>query len=93
MKAPKRRTIALALVLVALATVAVRFISFPARPISNAISRVLGRSVTLSRASLRLLPQPGIELENVAIGEDPAFGAEPMMTAPVVVATLRFSSL
>jgi len=93
MKAPKRRTIALALVLVALATVAVRFISFPARPISNAISRVLGRSVTLSRASLRLLPQPGIELENVAIGEDPAFGAEPMMTAPVVIATLRFSSL
>jgi hypothetical protein len=43
--------------------------------------------------NLRLLPQPGIDLQNVVIQEDPAFGAEPMLRADAVTATFRLSSL
>ena len=42
---------------------------------------------------LRLLPQPGFDLENFVIHDDPAFGAEPMLRAQEVTASLRLTSL
>src|SRR5881227_854963 len=92
MKVSRRRNIAIT-VLVVLAALAAPFLPFPGQRVGYASARALGRPVTVGSASLRLLPQPAIELQNVTIGEDPAFGAEPMMTAPAVVATLRLSSI
>ena len=61
--------------------------------IAAAIGGALGRQVTASEVSLRLIPRPGIHLTNLVIHEDPAFGAEPMLRAEEVTATLRISSL
>jgi hypothetical protein len=53
----------------------------------------LGRRVSIGRISLRLVPQPGFDLSDVNIHDDPAFSAEPMLHADKVTATLRLSSL
>ena len=42
---------------------------------------------------IRLLPQPGFDLENLAVYDDPAFGAEPMLRATEVTADLRLTAL
>ncbi len=61
--------------------------------VTGALSRALGREVTVGSVSLRLLPQPGITLQDFVVREDPRFGAEPMLHASEVVATLRVSSM
>lgn len=61
--------------------------------IVSAIGGALGRQVTARDVSLRLLPQPGIHLTNLVVHEGPAFGAEPMLRAEEVTATLRLTSL
>ena len=61
--------------------------------IVSSISAALGRPVDVSKVSLRLLPRPGFDLQGFVVGEDPAFGAEPMLHADEVTATLRLSSL
>jgi hypothetical protein len=61
--------------------------------IVNSASMALGRSVDVSSVSLRFLPQPGFELENFVVHDDPAFGAEPMLQAQEVTALVRISSL
>ncbi len=61
--------------------------------IAASMSRALGRPVTVGDIELRLLPQPGFKLENVTIGEDPAFGIEPLLHADEVTADLHLSSL
>jgi AsmA family/AsmA-like C-terminal region len=61
--------------------------------IASSISRALGREVTVGRVSMRVLPQPGIDLRQFVVAEDPSFGAEPMLRANSVYATLRLSSL
>jgi hypothetical protein len=61
--------------------------------IVGSISLALGRSVEVSSVSLRLLPQPGFELENFVVHDDPSFGAEPVLRAQEVTALLRMSSL
>jgi hypothetical protein len=61
--------------------------------IANSISRAVGRQVEIGSVHLRFLPQPGFDLENVVIYEDPAFGAEPMLRAPEVTAMVRLTSL
>jgi AsmA family len=74
---------------------------FLARPGANqlrtrivrSISLALGRQVEVSSVNLRLLPQPGFDLENFVVHDDPAFSAEPMLQAPEVTAALRVSSL
>lgn len=61
--------------------------------IVRSISLALGRPVDVGSVTLRLLPQPGFDLENFVVHEDPAFGAEPVLQSSDVVATLRVSSL
>jgi hypothetical protein len=49
--------------------------------------------VEVAAVNLRLLPRPGFDLENFVIHDDPAFGAEPMLRAQQVTASLRVTSL
>jgi uncharacterized protein involved in outer membrane biogenesis len=61
--------------------------------IVNSISLALGRQVDVTAVKLRLLPAPGFDLENFVVHDDPAFGAEPMLRASEVTASLRITSL
>ena len=61
--------------------------------VAEAISRALGREVTVSRIELKLLPRPGLVLSNFVVAESPAYGAEPMLRADTVTAFLRLTSL
>jgi hypothetical protein len=61
--------------------------------IVRSISLALGRQVEVGSVSVRLLPQPGFDLENFVVDDDPAFGAEPVLQSSDVVALLRVSSL
>ena len=57
------------------------------------LSAGVGRPVDIGSVHLRLLPQPGFDLENLVVYDDPAFGAEPMLRASTVTADLRLISL
>ena len=59
----------------------------------DSMSKALGRPVTCDSIELRLLPQPGFYLANVAIGDDPAYSLEPILHAEEVNAYLSLSSL
>jgi len=61
--------------------------------IANSISRAVARPVEIGSVHLRFLPQPGFDLDNLVIHEDPEFGAEPMLRAPEVTAVVRLRSL
>ena len=61
--------------------------------ITQLVSQSLGRPVRLSSVELRLLPRPGFVLTDLVVEEDPAFGAEPVLHAATVTASIRFSSL
>jgi hypothetical protein len=61
--------------------------------IANSISLAVARPAEIGAVHLRFLPQPGFDLENLVIYEDPAFGAEPMLRAPEVTAVVRLTSL
>jgi len=61
--------------------------------IVRSISLALGRPVDVGSVTLRLLPQPGFDLENFVVHEDPEFGAEPVLQSSDVMATVRVSSL
>lgn len=61
--------------------------------IVSSISLAVGRPVEVAAVNLRLLPQPGFDLENFVMRDDPAFGAEPVIRAQEVTAVLRVSSL
>jgi hypothetical protein len=63
------------------------------RRIVQSISEGLGRPVHVGYVSFRLFPQPAFVLSNFSVAEDPAFGAEPVMSAASVTATLRASTL
>ncbi len=63
------------------------------RQIARSMSDSLGRPVHLDKATLHLLPVPGLTLSNLVVSEDPAFGAEPTIRANTVEATLRLGSL
>ena len=88
----KRRTLAIVAVVVLLL--------FFLRPgaarlksrIAASISAALGRPVEIGSVHIRLL-QPGFDLENLVVYDDPAFGAEPMLRAAEVTADLRLTSL
>ena len=61
--------------------------------IVGSISLALGQPVDVGSVRVRLLPQPGFELDNFVLHDDPAFGAEPMLRAQQVTASLRLTSL
>ena len=61
--------------------------------IVNTVSLALGRKVEVQWVKLRILPQPGFDLENFVVYDDSAFSAEPMLRASEVTATLRLRSL
>jgi hypothetical protein len=61
--------------------------------VTQLMSASLGRPVRLSSVELRLLPRPGLVLTNLTVQEDPAYGAEPVLHANTVVASLRLLSL
>ncbi len=61
--------------------------------ISTSISSSLGRPVHFDQVSLNLLPVPSFTISNFVVEEDPSFGAEPIIRANSVRATLRVSSL
>jgi hypothetical protein len=61
--------------------------------ITHSISMALGRQVEIGSVHLRFLPQPGFDLENFVVHDDPAFSDEPMLRSDQVTAALRVSSL
>lgn len=61
--------------------------------IVRTISLALGRPVDVAYVRIHLLPRPGFDLENFVLHDDPAFGAEPMLRADDVSASLRLRSL
>lgn len=63
------------------------------RQITALMSQSMGRPVRMSGVELRLLPTPGFVLHDLAVSEDPQFGAEPILSAGTVVASIRVLSL
>lgn len=61
--------------------------------ISTSIGTSLGRPVHFDHVSLNLLPLPSFTITNFIVEEDPRFGAEPIIRANTVEATLRVGSL
>jgi hypothetical protein len=61
--------------------------------ITRLLSESLGRPVRLSSVELRLLPMPGFVLTDLTVEEDPAYGAEPVLHANTVTASIRLLSL
>jgi hypothetical protein len=90
-----RRAVLIAAALAVAALVLPPFINvsrYKSRVIAS-MSNALGRPVTVDAVELRLLPQPGFHLDNVAIGDDPAYSAEPILHSEEVTAYLRLGSL
>ncbi|SPE22784.1 conserved hypothetical protein [Candidatus Sulfotelmatomonas gaucii] len=65
---------------------------FKAR-ITQLISQTLARPVHMSSVQVRLLPWPGFEISDLSVAEDPAYGAEPVLHAGKVVASIRLLAL
>jgi hypothetical protein len=61
--------------------------------ITQLISESLGRPVHLSSVELRLFPVPAFLLTDLTVEEDPAYGAEPILHANTVTASIRLLSL
>ncbi|MGA9566609.1 MAG: AsmA family protein [Candidatus Korobacteraceae bacterium] len=61
--------------------------------VAASIGQALDRDVTVSSIELRLLPRPAMVLSTFVVGDDPTYGAEPMLRADTVTAYLRLSSL
>src|SRR5208337_4699835 len=96
----RRRLAAAGLALAALAALLAVLIVPPLVSVSRYKSRItqlmaasLGRPVRLSSVELRLLPRPGFVLTDLTVEEDPAYGAEPVLHANTVTASVRLLSL
>jgi hypothetical protein len=92
----KRQWLALALLaalLVALIVPPLVSVSRYKSRIAQLISASLGRPARLSSVELRLLPRPGFVLTDLTVDEDPAYGAEPLLHANSVTASIRLLSL
>lgn len=63
------------------------------RRVAESLSTELGRRVEIAGVHIRFLPRPGLELEDLAIYDNPEFGAEPLLRSSDVSAWLRVSSL
>jgi len=92
----KRIIVALAALLVVVATLVVPpFLSVSRykSQITHLMSASLGRPVRLSSVEVRLWPKPGFVLTDLTVEEDPAYGAEPILHANTVTASIRLLSL
>jgi hypothetical protein len=95
-KKRRRLWLALALMVVLLGCVVVPplvGISRYKSRITQLISASLGRPVRMSSVELRLIPVPGFVLTDLTVDEDPGFGAEPILRANTVTASIRLLSL
>lgn len=61
--------------------------------LSRSISLALGRPVEIGKVRLRMLPQPGFDLQNFVVHDDPSFSAEPLLRAEEVTAAIRLAPL
>jgi hypothetical protein len=61
--------------------------------ITHLMAQSLGRPVRLSSVELRLLPLPAFVLTDLTVEDDPAYGAEPVLHANTVIASIRLWSL
>jgi uncharacterized protein involved in outer membrane biogenesis len=61
--------------------------------ITHLMAQSLGRPVRLSSVELRLLPVPAFVLTDLTVEDDPAYGAEPVLHANTVTASIRLWSL
>ena len=61
--------------------------------ITRLISQSLGRPVRLSSVQVHLLPWPGFDINDLSVAEDPAYGAEPVLYASKVTASIRLLAL
>jgi AsmA family len=61
--------------------------------ITQLIARSLGRPVRLSSVQAHILPWPGFEISDLSVAEDPAYGAEPVLHASKVTASIRLLAL
>lgn len=61
--------------------------------IANSIGNAVGHPATVGSVELRLLPQPGFDLHNVEVSDDPSINPEYLLHADQVTAYLRLSSL
>lgn len=88
---------------IALAAIAVVVLVFVVPPlisvsayknqITQLISQSLGRPVRLSSVQAHILPWPGFEISDLSVAEDPAYGAEPVLHADKVTASIRLLAL
>jgi AsmA-like protein len=61
--------------------------------LEQSMTAAVGRKTTVGNVYLRLLPQPGFELKNFAIQDDPTLSSEPLLSADDVTADLRLLPL
>jgi hypothetical protein len=83
----------LALLVLALVVPPLISVSHYKGQITRLIAQSLGRPVRLSSVEVRLLPWPGFVLYDLSVAEDPAYGAEPVLHAGKVTASLRLLAL
>jgi hypothetical protein len=57
--------------------------------IAKVLAASIGRPVRLSSVELRILPRPSFVLTDLVVEEDPAYGAEPVLHANSVTASIR----
>ncbi len=89
----KRRLIAVATLVVLLLFVFRPGASRLKSRVVSSVSSGVGRSVDIGSVQIRLLPRPGFDIKNLVVYDDPSFGAEPMLRAGEVTASLRLLSL
>lgn len=63
------------------------------RRLESGLEQVLHRPVTFGEATFRLLPRPGVSIDNVVVEEAPAFGSEPFARIDRIEGDLRWRSL
>ena len=61
--------------------------------ITQVVAASVGRPVRLSSVELRILPRPSFVLTDLIVEEDPAYGAEPVLHANTVTASIRLLTL
>lgn len=90
----------LRIILAAIAILALVFVVPPLVSVSHfktqitqLISQSLGRPVRLSSVQAHILPWPGFEISDLSVAEDPAYGAEPVLHANNVTASIRLLAL